>query len=140
MPVTYFWIVNYVPLKSQPVEIDYSYYWHTSNILERTEMQEAYNLRERLSSRTSLLENTISETFNQNKEFFFKWVMTPLLINMTLQTRKAGFYQLHRITITFKTNTFTKLTSSQRRNKPFKKVLSIMPLKFTIFLFSSLTY
>ena len=70
MPVTYFWMVNYMPLKSRQLEIDYFYYWHFNNILERTKLQEAYDLRERLPGRTSLFENTISETFNQNKGFF----------------------------------------------------------------------
>lgn len=57
-------------LNSQQTAIDYFYYRHASNILERTELQEAYKHRERLPSRTSLLENTIRETFKQNKEFF----------------------------------------------------------------------
>lgn len=59
MPVKYFWIVNYMPLKSQQIDIDYFHYWHTSHILERTELREAYNLRETLPSKTSLFENTI---------------------------------------------------------------------------------
>lgn len=90
-----------MPLKSQQIERDYFHYWHFNNILERTKLQEAYDHRERLLGRTNLFENTISETFNQNKDSS-RVSNNTFADSHDITNQKGKFYQLHRmITITF---------------------------------------
>lgn len=118
MPVTYFWMVNYMPLKSQQIQRDYFHYWHFNNILERTKLQEAYDHRERLLSRMYL--KIPSVRLSTRTRILQVTVSTPLQIHMTLQTRKLilpaaqndNYYILDK-----------QLTPHKREMKPSKNYL-----------------
>lgn len=70
MPVTYFWMVNYMPLKIPANRERAIFITDILTIFGKNKATGVYDHRERLLGRTSLFENTISETFNQNKGFF----------------------------------------------------------------------